>query len=125
MTETPALSNSDKLDLIAWGVLELLRKVDIVSQEQQDVDAATAQDTAAVADLGTQDAAIEAAQAELLAQIQSLQGQGVNTASLAAASASLATALGANDSTVAALTAAAQPPATGSTPGSSPATPFS
>ena len=91
--------------------------------DQANIDAAVAQDTAAVTDLGTQDAAIVAAQNALLAEIQTLQTQGVDTTQLAAASASLATALGANDQTVAALTAAAQP-GTPQPPATPPASPF-
>jgi hypothetical protein len=86
-------------------------KLELIMTSQQDIDSAVAGENAAIADLATQDAAIQAAQAALLAEIQALRGQGVNTAGLVAASASLATALGAADSAVAALTAAAAPPA--------------
>ena len=78
---------------------------------QDDINAADAQIEADVADLGTQDAAIEAAQQQLLATIQGLQSQGVDTTKLVADTAALLQAQGANDATVAALTAASAPPA--------------
>jgi hypothetical protein len=90
---------------------ELNSKMDAIMTAQDDINAADAQIEAEVADLGTQDAAILAAQQQLLATIAALQGQGVNTAQLVADTAALLQAQGASDATVAALTAAAAPPA--------------
>ena len=78
---------------------------------QSDIDSATAEIEAEVADLGTQDAAILAAQNAFTAEIAALNGQGVNTTALVAATAKLLAAQGADDAAVAALTAAATPPA--------------
>lgn len=97
---------------ILRSLQELHAKVDILMTQQDDINAADTAIESEVADLATNDAAIEAAQAQLLATITGLQGQGVNTAQLVADTAALLQAHGASDATVAALTAAAAPPAT-------------
>lgn len=89
----------------------LAAKVDILVTQQDDINAADTQIEAEVADLGTQDAAILAAQNAFAATIAGLQGQGVNTAQLVTDTAALLKAQGADDATVAALTAAATPAA--------------
>jgi hypothetical protein len=76
---------------------------------QDDINAADAQIEAEIADSATRDAAILAAQEQLLATIQGLQGQGVDTSKLVADTAALLAAQGVDDATVAALTAAAAP----------------
>ena len=88
---------------------ELNSKMDAIMTAQDDINAADAAIESEVADLGTQDAAILAAQQSFAATIAGLQGQGVNTAQLVADTAALLKAQGADDATVAALTAAAAP----------------
>ena len=92
-----------------------------ILMSQSDIDAATSQIQSEVTDLGTQDAAILAAQNAFTTALQAVQGQGVNTTALVAATAQLLQAQGADDSTVAALTAASQP----ATPAPAPAVPGS
>jgi hypothetical protein len=82
-------------------------KADLIMTAQDDINAADQAIQAEVADLGTQDAAILAAQEKFQATIAGLQGAGVNTSQLVADVALLVQAHGASDATVAALTAAA------------------
>jgi hypothetical protein len=82
-------------------------KADAIMTEQADINAADAAIEGDLADSATRDAAILAAQQKLLATIAGLQGSGVNTAQLVADTAALLQAQGADDATVAALTAAA------------------
>jgi hypothetical protein len=114
-------------DLLAWitrhrdcghggdltGITERLDRIETTLKEikmsQSDIDSATSAIQAEVADLGTQDAAILAAQQAFAAEIAGLQGAGADTSGLVAATAALLQAQGANDSTVAALTAASEP----------------
>ena len=67
-------------------------KLENILMSQSDIDAATAQIEAEVADIATQDAAILAAQNAFTAEIATLKGQGVNTTALVAATAQLLTA---------------------------------
>ena len=87
----------------------VIKKENKIMASQDDINAATTAVEGEVADLSAKDDAIEAAQAALLAEIQTLQGNGVDTTALVAATADLLTAQGADDATVAALTAASQP----------------
>jgi hypothetical protein len=90
------------------AALETIRKQGVkIMSAQDDINAADAQIEAEVADIATQDAAILAAQEQFVTTIQGLQGQGVDTSQLVADTAALLQAQGANDATVAALTAAA------------------
>lgn len=82
------------------------QRLERIEMSQSDIDAVTSQIEGEVTDLGTQDAAILAAQNAFAAEIATLEGAGVNTANLVAAAAQLATAFGANDTDVANLTAA-------------------
>ena len=92
-------------------LIRIETKVDLIMAAQDDIAVADTAIEAEVADLAAQDKAIQAAQAQLLATIQALQTQGVDTSQLVADTAALLQAQGANDSVVAALTAAANPPA--------------
>jgi hypothetical protein len=94
---------------ILRALSEIDRKLELIIMSQQDIDTVTGQIEAEVTDLGTQDAAILAAQNAFAAEITTLQGQGVDTSKLVAAAQQLLTAQGADDATVAALTAAANP----------------
>jgi hypothetical protein len=100
---------------------EINEKLGEILMSQSDIDNVTAEIEAEVTDLGTKDAAILAAQNAFTAEIATLQGQGVNTTALVAAAAQLVAAHGANDSTVAALTAASAPPAPAPAPVPAPA----
>jgi chromosome segregation ATPase len=85
-----------------------------IQMSQQDIDQATTAIQGEVTDLQAKDTAIQAAQQQLLDEIATLQGQGVNTTALVQATASLLQAQGADDATVQALTDAANqanPPA--------------
>ena len=83
------------------------KKEKTIMASQDDINAATAQIDTEVADLGTQDAAILAAQNALVTVITGLQNSGVDTSALVTATAALLTAQGADDATVTALTDAA------------------
>jgi hypothetical protein len=83
----------------------------VIVTTQDEVNAADTAMEGEIADLATKDEAIAAAQAQLLATIQGLQGAGVDTTKLVADTAALLQAQGADDATVAALTAAAAPAA--------------
>jgi uncharacterized protein (DUF3084 family) len=98
-----------QLDALTATVDILMTKADRIMTSQDDINAADAQIQAEVADLGTQDAAILAAQEKFQATIAGLQGGGVNTTQLVADTANLLQAMGASDATVAALTTAAGP----------------
>lgn len=97
-----------------FGIEQALRriegKVDRILAAQDDIDQVTTAIEGEVTELGTEDAAIATAQAELIAQIAAL-GTTVDTTKLVAAAADLLTAQGVDATTVAALTAAAAPPA--------------
>jgi len=85
------------------------RKLDKImsnqSTEQGDIDSATSTIEGEVSDLGTKDTAIQG----VVTQILALEQAGADTTKLRQAVADLLTAQGADDSTVAALTAAANP----------------
>lgn len=90
------------------------RKVDHIMTQQDDVNAATTAIQGEVTDLQAKDTAIQAAQQQLLSEITTLQGQGVDTSALVSATAALLQAQGADDTVVQALTDAANqanPPA--------------
>lgn len=78
---------------------------------QDDIDAAVAEDSTLLSDLTVQVAAVTAAQQAFAAEIAALQTQGVDTSGLVTANAQLAAAQAPLDAAVAALTAAATPPA--------------
>jgi hypothetical protein len=95
----------------------ILTKEDTIMTAQEDIDAAVAAISAAVADLTTQAAAIVAAQANVDTEIQALQAEiaagntAPDTTALVAAGAALADATAGLDSTVSALAADPNVPA--------------
>jgi len=94
------------LDRIDAQLCAINEKLENIIMSQSDIDAAVATDTALLADLTTQTAAIAAAQAAFAAEIATLQGQGVDTSALDAINAQLAAAQAPLDAAVTALTAA-------------------
>jgi hypothetical protein len=96
-----------QLDLIAQQLAVLTSQIGRIMTAQDDINAADAAIEGELADSATRDAAILAAQEKLLATIAGLQSAGVSTTQLVADTAALLQAQGADDATVAALTAAA------------------
>jgi hypothetical protein len=108
---------------ILQSLVGINRKLDIMSQQQDDINAAVAQDNSLLADLGTQVQAVADAQAKFDAEIVTLRGQGVDTSGLVAANQQLAAAQAPLDAAVSALTSdAAGTGASGDT-GTAPAAP--
>lgn len=106
-------SNADKLDLIAWAVLQLLRKVEKLSEQQQDLDADVTALTTAYGDVQTQTGALVNTTAAIQQEIATLQANnpGVDLTKLDSLAQGAAAATGSLDTAVTSL-GALVPPAT-------------